>query len=64
MPGRPSFASFALICACVPPRRMTAMRASALRFHSVECAASRRVPFWLYAHVDSQCPFISGNGRT
>ena len=40
------------------------MRASALRFQSVECAASRRVPFALYALVAAQCAFISGNGRT
>ncbi len=40
------------------------MRASALRFHSVEYAAPRGVPFWLYALLATQYAFISGNGRT
>lgn len=40
------------------------MRASAFRFQAVVYAAPRDVPFWLYAHVDYQYAFISGNGRT
>jgi hypothetical protein len=64
MPGSPTLASVALTSALVPPRSTTAMRASALRVHSVEWAASRCEPSRLYAHVPDQFAFISGKGRT
>ena len=59
-PRSPSCASFAFIASRVPPRKITAMRASAFRFQRVECAASRRVPFCV---VRGACDPVARSSR-